>query len=65
MEETTKGGNLVGNFQLEPVMPQETHVGYVEGYLDVLEKVENTSFKQFFNAPQFILGYLCYKLAEL
>jgi hypothetical protein len=29
----------VGNFQREPVMPQETHVGYVEGYLDALEKV--------------------------
>src|SRR5436190_16141380 len=31
----------VGNFQNEPVMPQETHVGYVEGYLDALEKVQN------------------------
>jgi len=26
----------VGNFQREPVMPQEAHVGYVEGYLDAL-----------------------------
>ncbi len=31
----------VGNFQHEPVMPQETHVGYVEGYLDALEKVQS------------------------
>ena len=31
----------VGNFQHEPVMPPETHVGYVEGYLDVLEKVQS------------------------
>src|SRR2546430_7752559 len=31
----------VGNFQNDPVMPQETHVGYVEGYLDALEKVES------------------------
>lgn len=29
----------MGNFQREPVMPQETHIGYVEGYLDALEKV--------------------------
>ena len=29
----------MGNFQREPAMPQETHVGYVEGYLDALEKV--------------------------
>ena len=29
----------MGNFQNEPVMPQETHVGYVEGYIDALEKV--------------------------
>ncbi len=29
----------MGKFQLEPAMPQETHVGYVEGYLNVLEKV--------------------------
>src|SRR5260370_20487375 len=32
---------LVGIFQHEPVMPQETHVGYVEGYLDALEKVQS------------------------
>ncbi len=31
----------VGNFRHEPVMPQETHVGYVEGYLDALEKVQS------------------------
>ncbi len=31
----------MGNFQNEPVMPQETHVGYVEGYLDALEKVQD------------------------
>jgi hypothetical protein len=31
----------LGNFQNEPIMPQETHVGYVEGYLDVLEKVQD------------------------
>ncbi len=31
----------MGNFQREPVMPQETHVGYVEGYLDALEKVQS------------------------
>jgi hypothetical protein len=31
----------VGNFQNEPVMPQETHIGYVEGYLDALEKVQD------------------------
>ena len=36
-----KRGNAVGNFQREPVMPQETHVGYVEGYLDALEKVQS------------------------
>lgn len=29
----------MGNFQHEPIMPAETHVGYVEGYLDALEKV--------------------------
>jgi hypothetical protein len=37
----TKRGNPVGKFQHEPVMPQETHVGYVEGYLDALEKVQS------------------------
>jgi hypothetical protein len=31
----------MGNFQNEPIMPQETHVGYVEGYLDALEKVQD------------------------
>lgn len=31
----------MGNFQNEPVMPQETHVGYVEGYLDALEKIQD------------------------
>jgi hypothetical protein len=31
----------LGNFQNEPIMPQETHVGYVEGYLDVLKKVQD------------------------
>jgi hypothetical protein len=31
----------MGNFQNEPVMPPETHVGYVEGYLDALEKVQD------------------------
>ncbi len=31
----------MGNFQNEPVIPQETHVGYVEGYLDALEKVQD------------------------
>ena len=31
----------MGNFQREPVMPQEAHVGYVEGYLDALEKVQS------------------------
>src|SRR5437667_12668725 len=31
----------VGNFRHEPIMPQETHVGYVEGYLDALEKVQS------------------------
>jgi hypothetical protein len=30
----------LGNFQNEPVIFQETHVGYVEGYLDALEKVQ-------------------------
>ncbi len=29
----------MGSFQNEPVMPLDTHVGYVEGYLDALEKV--------------------------
>ncbi len=29
----------MGSFQREPVMPEETHVGYIEGYLDALEKV--------------------------
>jgi len=31
----------VGNFQREPVMPKEAPVGYVEGYLDALEKVQS------------------------
>ena len=31
----------MGNFQREPVMPKEAHVGYVEGYLDALEKVQS------------------------
>ena len=31
----------MGNFQREPVMPQEVHIGYVEGYLDALEKVQS------------------------
>jgi hypothetical protein len=31
----------MGSFQREPVMPPEAHVGYVEGYLDVLEKVQS------------------------
>lgn len=31
----------VGKFQREPAMQQETHVGYVEGYLDALEKVQS------------------------
>ena len=29
----------MGSFQNEPVMPAETHIGYLEGYLDALEKV--------------------------
>ena len=31
----------MGNFQHEPVIPQEAHGGYVEGYLDALEKVQS------------------------
>src|SRR5258706_10197444 len=31
----------VGKFQNDQVMPQDTHFGYVEGYLDALEKVES------------------------
>ncbi len=31
----------MGTFQNDPIMPQETHVGYVEGYLDALEKVQD------------------------
>ena len=42
MEYATKRGNPVGNFQREPVMPQEAHVGYVEGFLDALEKVQSS-----------------------
>jgi len=34
-------GAQMGNFQNEPIMPQETHVGYVEGYLDALEKIQD------------------------
>jgi hypothetical protein len=48
----------VGNFQLELVMPQETHVGYVEGYLDALEKVQ--SFHE--RNPTMSLGDLCFAL---
>jgi hypothetical protein len=37
----TERGNPVGNFQHEPIMPQEAHIGYVEGFLDALEKVQS------------------------
>jgi len=48
----------VGNFQREPVMPQETHVGYVEGYLDALEKVQ--SFHE--RSPNMSVQDICFAL---
>ena len=48
----------VGNFQHEPVMPQETHVGYVEGYLDALEKVQ--SFQE--RNPNLSVESICFAL---
>ena len=48
----------MGNFQHEPVMPQETHVGYVEGYLDALEKVQ--SFHE--RNPNMSIRDICFAL---
>ena len=48
----------MGNFQHEPVMPQETHVGYVEGYLDALEKVQ--SFHE--RNPKMSIRDICFVL---
>ena len=48
----------MGNFQREPVMPQEAHVGYVEGYLDALEKVQ--SFHE--RNPNTSIGDICFAL---
>ena len=48
----------MGNFQHEPVMPQETQVGYVEGYLDALEKVQ--SFHE--RNPNMSLRDICFAM---
>lgn len=48
----------MGNFQREPVMPEETHVGYVEGYLDALEKV--LSFHE--RSPNMSIQDICFGL---
>ena len=48
----------MGNFQNEPVMPQETHVGYVEGYLDALEKIQD--FHQ--RHPDMSLRDICFAM---
>ena len=48
----------MGNFQREPVMPQEAHVGYVEGYLDALEKVQ--SFQE--RNPNMSVESICFAL---
>ncbi len=48
----------MGNFQREPVMPQESHVGYVEGYLDALEKVQSFSERN----PNLSIRDICFAL---
>jgi len=48
----------VGNFQREPVMPQEAHIGYVEGYLDALEKVQSVHERN----PTTSIGDICFAL---
>ncbi len=48
----------MGNFQREPVMPQEAHGGYVEGYLDALEKIQ--SFHE--RNPNTSIGDICFVL---
>ena len=48
----------MGNFQNEPVMPQETHVGYVEGYLDALEMIQDFHERH----PGMSLGDICFAM---
>jgi hypothetical protein len=57
-EYTIKKELLMGNFQREPVMPPETHVGYVEGYLDALEKVRSFSQRN----PDMPIADICFAL---
>jgi len=48
----------VGHFQREPVMPQETHVGYVEGYLDALKRVQSSHERN----PNMSVQEICFAL---
>lgn len=48
----------MGKFQREPAMPPETHVGYVEGYLDALEKIQ--SFHE--RHPNMSIEDICFAL---
>lgn len=48
----------MGNFQHEPVMPAGTHIGYVEGYIDALEKVLDFQKRH----PTMTTADICYAL---
>ena len=48
----------MGNFQHEPVMLPQTHVGYVEGYLDALEKVQEFQKRH----PMMSLRDICFAM---
>jgi len=48
----------MGSFQNEPVMPAEAHIGYVEGYLDAIEKVLDSHNRH----PDMSIQDICFAL---